>query len=106
MPINALPLKGSPPADRTQALLEALVSVLTAVHTSLAYGGNMGDRFGWVQPWNGLDSRAGAPALPPASPTLASPLQLDLNGGLDGVGDPDSDGAGGGFPDITNDPVP
>lgn len=106
MPINALPLKGSPPADRTGALLEALISVLSAVHTSLAYGGNMGNRFGWVQPWDGLGSRVGTPALQAVSPTPAAALQLDLDDSLDGVEGPDSDGAGGGFADVTDDPVP
>jgi hypothetical protein len=34
-----------------------LVNAVSAVHTSLAYGGNLGDRLGWVSPWEGLKSR-------------------------------------------------
>jgi len=65
--INALPLKGSSPAERTAAMAEALGNVRDAIHTSLAYGGKIGDRYGWVLPWEGLtsgQSTAGRPAPP------------------------------------------
>jgi hypothetical protein len=100
MQIRALPLKDSPPADRTAALLDALISVLTAVHTSLAYGGNIGDRFGWVLPWDGLGSRQKPAILTPSSQTdAATPLELD--GVSVQVGE-----ASSGFPDTTDEAVP
>lgn len=54
--INALPAAATSEL-RLLTLRSHLVNSVSAVHTSLAYGGNLGDRLGCVAPWDGLKSR-------------------------------------------------